>query len=137
MKRKAFRPVTILIVAALVCCSLIGIGSAAARFAYFRSIAKTIVMTDDGIRWAGEAMAWPFDELTDTEVYVRLQVSTSVGWGTVDSDRDKVSGLNVGAGGTYADWQANKEYRVAVEAWCYNGDEELEYVGPFYEYLTT
>lgn len=117
---------------------VIGLVSASAqpRWAYFSLVNSNIYMEDNKVRWYGDADTYMVSGVTNTEIIVKLQVKTSVGWGTLETATDSDKNFT-SAGGRYSDWSAGKSYRVKVEAWAYNGDNELEYVGPYYGYLNT
>lgn len=119
---------------------LVGTASAALlrdfRWAYFASSVSDICMVDGKIEWSGDATTYSFQEVTNTKVTVKLQIATPGGWGTIETKTE--SGKNdAGYLGTYSGWSSGKSYRVSVEAWAYNGTKQLEYIGPFYEYLYT
>lgn len=107
------------------------------RWAYFRMVNSNIYMENGKIEWVGDADTYDVDAVTRTKISVKLQVQTIGGWGTVETATDSSADYMTTAGGTYSNWSEGESYRVAVEAWCYDGNKELEHVGPFYEHLNT
>lgn len=101
------------------------------RWACFATVSYDVEKTSNGIEWFGDALAYRLDDLTHTEVVVKLQVKTSIGWGTVDSGSVKEEGRIAGVSGVYKNWDKGDSYRVVVDCYAYNGNTVLEHVGPF------
>lgn len=124
----------------LIIAVLIGAASASVmrdlRWAYFNTSSVGIEKVGNSIEWSGDASTYTVSAVTSTKVVLKLQVSTGVGWGTVETltGTDK---NDAGAIGYYSNWKNGESYRVALEAWAYNGTKELEHIGPFYDYLNT
>lgn len=107
------------------------------RWSYVSSMIRGFEMTTEGLEWTAVAQAYNVPSVTDTKVVAKLQVQTTAGWGTIETQTDKQPGRFAGVGGVYTNWLPSRSYRIEMYAYIYNGSTIIETVGPLYAHHNT